>query len=221
MAESINKSEPENKSIRDKAEKAKVALKKGATTAHGVLKTAKSLGVPVPKAALKISGMVANKVRVYGKAQNRTALGIVHAYMEMNPDSTLEDLRGAFPNDLCPDRGAPENFLTVEDAASYNERMSLYFAKPEETLHTGDGQEIAMSQIWSKSSLDRIISAAANYGIEVAKIDKAYETGEAGFSLKYLNGYVPPVRKKKKHHNWWLYFLIIILIAVIIILAIR
>ena len=59
-----------------------------------------------------------NKVRVYGKAQNRTALGIVHAYMVMNPGATLADLRKAFPNDLCPDRGAPENFMTVQDAGS-------------------------------------------------------------------------------------------------------
>ena len=38
---------------------------------------------------------MANKVRVYGKAQNRTALGIVHAYMVMYPQATLEDLRRA------------------------------------------------------------------------------------------------------------------------------
>jgi beta-glucosidase/6-phospho-beta-glucosidase/beta-galactosidase len=48
---------------------------------------------------------VANaKVRVYGKAQNRTALGIVHAYMIMYPHAKLEDLRKAFPNSLNPSR---------------------------------------------------------------------------------------------------------------------
>ena len=40
----------------------------------------------------------ASKVRVYGKAQNRTALGIANAYMVMYPQATLEDLRKAFPN---------------------------------------------------------------------------------------------------------------------------
>ncbi|MBR8730536.1 hypothetical protein IX332_001885 [Porphyromonas levii] len=34
-----------------------------------------------------------SKVRVYGKAQNRTALGIVNAYLVMYPQSTLEDLK--------------------------------------------------------------------------------------------------------------------------------
>ena len=46
------------------------------------------------------------KVRVYGKAQNRTALGIAHAYMVMYPHATLADLRKAFPNSLNPARGS-------------------------------------------------------------------------------------------------------------------
>ena len=33
-----------------------------------------------------------SKVRVYGKAQNRTALGIVNAYLVMYPHATKEDL---------------------------------------------------------------------------------------------------------------------------------
>ena len=37
-----------------------------------------------------------NKIRVYGKAQNRTALGIMHAYLIMHPHATLEDLKKAF-----------------------------------------------------------------------------------------------------------------------------
>ena len=40
---------------------------------------------------------MASKVRVYGKAQNRTALGIVNAYIVMYPHATAEDLNKAFP----------------------------------------------------------------------------------------------------------------------------
>lgn len=47
-----------------------------------------------------------NKVRVYGKAQNRTALGIMHAYMVMYPQTTMEGLQKAFPNELNPDSGS-------------------------------------------------------------------------------------------------------------------
>ena len=43
------------------------------------------------------------RVRVYGKAQNRTALGIMHAYMVMYPQAKLEDLKKAFPKELNPD----------------------------------------------------------------------------------------------------------------------
>ena len=34
-----------------------------------------------------------SKVRVYGKAQNRTALGIMHAYHVMYPNATFEDFQ--------------------------------------------------------------------------------------------------------------------------------
>ena len=38
-----------------------------------------------------------SKVRVYGKAQNRTVLGIVNAYLVMYPHATKADLEKAFP----------------------------------------------------------------------------------------------------------------------------
>ncbi len=162
------------KNINDKIGKAKVFLKKGATTAHGVLKTAKSFGVPVPKAAIRISGMVANKVRVYGKSQSRAALGIAHAYMTMHPDATLEDLHCAFPDDMRLDSDAAELFITARQAAECD--TCQYFAKPEEMLCTGDGQTVAVCQEWSSASFDRLVSVAANYGIEVAKIGETPPT---------------------------------------------
>lgn len=58
---------------------------------------------------------MASKIRVYGKAQNRTVLGLVHAYMTMFPHATLEDLRKAFPNSLNPDKGVAENFIYAEE----------------------------------------------------------------------------------------------------------
>ena len=39
-----------------------------------------------------------SKVRVYGKAQNRTVLGIINAYLVMYPHATKEDLDKAFPS---------------------------------------------------------------------------------------------------------------------------
>ena len=63
---------------------------------------------------------MANKVKVYGKAQNRTALGIAHAYLVMYPHATLEDLRKAFPNNTNPDSGVKELFLPLGEAETFN-----------------------------------------------------------------------------------------------------
>ncbi len=70
-----------------------------------------------------------NKVRVYGKAQNRTALGIVHAYMVMYPYATLVDLRKAFPNKLAVDMGTKfsEIFVCVDDKSISKEDYDTWY----------------------------------------------------------------------------------------------
>ena len=155
-----------------------------------------------------------SKVRVYGKAQNRTALGIVHAYVVMYPHTTLEDLRKAFPNSICPDRGVPENFLPVEEAEKYNEKMSLYFAKPDEVIELQDGSKIALSQVWSKSSFELIVQQGKLYDVEVAEFEKTMKGEKGGYRLEYLNGYVPPVpAAPKKKLPIWLWILLGLIVA--------
>jgi len=154
---------------------------------------------------------MANKVRVYGKAQNRTALGIAHAYVVMYPHATLDDLRKAFPNTICPDSGVSELFLPVEKADSFNTKMSLYFTKPDEVIELQDGSAIALSQVWSKSSFERMVEQGKLYDIEIAEFEKTSHPGQkGGYRLEYLNGYVPPVPDKKKNMRWlWLLLLLI------------
>lgn len=155
---------------------------------------------------------MANKVRVFGKAQNRTALGIVHAYLVMYPHATLEDLRQAFPNSICPDKGVPENFLPLAEALQYNEKMSLYFAKDDEVLNLADGSKVALSQVWSKPSFDRIVAQGGVYDIEVAEFEKTMKGERGGYRLEYLNGYVPPVPAPKKNLTWlWILLALLIL----------
>ena len=154
---------------------------------------------------------MANKVRVYGKAQNRTTLGIMHAYMVMYPHTTLEDIRKSFPNDINPDKGVAEIFLPVEEAEAHNGKMSLYFTKPDEVLTMGDGSRVAVAQVWSKPSFERAIRQGALYDIEIAQFDPAEKgIGKKGsFALEYLNGYVPPVpEEKKKGVPAWVWILI-------------
>ena len=161
---------------------------------------------------------MANKIKVYGKAQNRTSLGIAHAYVVMYPQATLEDLRKAFPNSICPDKGVPENFLPVEEAEKYNEKMSLYFAKPDEVIELQDGTKVALCQVWSKPSFDRMVEHGSLYDIEVAEFEKTMKGEKGGYRLEYLNGYVPPVAVvAKKGLPWWLWLLPALLVAGVVV----
>lgn len=156
---------------------------------------------------------MANKIRVYGKAQNRTSLGIVHAYMVMYPQATLEDLRKAFPNELNPDKGVKENFIDV-DQYEASSNWDGYFKEDGELLTTGDGKKVAVVKMWTKPSFERIISQAKLYDIEIAQFEAA-EKGigkKGGFQLEFLNGYVPPVPSQKKS-KWWLWLILALLLA--------
>lgn len=156
---------------------------------------------------------MANNVKVYGRAQNRTALGIAHAYLVMSPHATLEDLRKAFPNNICPDSGVKELFLPLNEAEGFNTKMSLYFAKPDEVFDLADGSKVAMAQVWSKPSFERMIEQGSLYDIEVAEFEKTAHPGQkGGYRLEYLNGYVPPVLNvKKKKGGAWIWILIALL----------
>lgn len=161
-----------------------------------------------------------NKVRVYGKAQNRTALGITHAYTVMYPHATLADLRKAFPNSICPDSGVKELFLPLAEAETFNTKMSLYFAKPDEVLTLGDGSQVALAQVWSKPSFERMVEQGKLYDVEVAEFEKTAHPGQrGGYRLEYLNGYVPPVPEKKKSLAWLWILLGLIAVGVIIFLC--
>lgn len=160
---------------------------------------------------------MANKIKVYGKAQNRTALGIAHAYVVMYPHATLDDLRKAFPNDVNPDKGVAENFLPVDEAEKFNEKMSLYFAKPDEVIELQDGSKVALAQVWSKPSFERMVEQGKLYDIEVAEFEKTMKGEKGGYRLEYLNGYVPPVPVPvKKGFPWWIWLLLAFVVAGII-----
>ena len=164
---------------------------------------------------------MASKVRVYGKAQNRTALGIMHAYMVMYPQATIEDLRKAFPNELNPDRGVPEIFIYSEEKGTTFD-WDGYFKQDDEVLKTGDGKSVSVVKMWTKPCFERIVEHAKLYDIEVAKFEAADKGGKkGGFRLEYLNGYVPPVPEKKKSLLWLWILLAVLLIAAISVFALR
>ena len=55
-----------------------------------------------------------SKVKVYAKSHNRIALGVINAYLVLYPETTLDDLRKAFPNTINPDCGSKQIFMTLK-----------------------------------------------------------------------------------------------------------
>ncbi|MGN0007264.1 MAG: OmpA family protein [Alistipes sp.] len=166
-----------------------------------------------PAESFEASGLesATAKVRVYGKAQNRTALGVAHAYMAMYPHATLEDLRKAFPNSLNPDSGVKEIFILAKEKGTSVD-WNVYFKGEDEVIFTGDGKKVAMVSMWTKPSFERIIAQARANDIVVAKFEAADKGGKkGGFRLEYLNGYVPSVPKQKK--SLWLVWLLLLLLV--------
>ena len=156
------------------------------------------------------------KIKVYAKAQNRTALGIIHAYMTINPEATLEDLREAFPNSLNPDSGVKENFI-YDNEDGTNANWNGYFKADEELITLCDGKTVAVVSMWTKQSLERIIAQAKNYDIDVEQVDTKVE---GGFRLEYLNGFTPkyPTKKNSKWILWVLLAMALVSLGAFILL---
>ena len=150
----------------------------------------------LPNVKASAADIAGARVRVYGKAQNRTALGIMHAYMVMYPQSKLEDIQKAFPDALNPDSGVKKNFIYAEEKGTTTD-WNGFFKKEEELLTMGDGRKVAVVSMWTKPSFERLVAWAKQYGIIVAEFEAVNKGGEkGGFRLEYLNGYIPPKPKK-------------------------
>ncbi|MBR4775495.1 MAG: OmpA family protein [Bacteroidales bacterium] len=169
-----------------------------------------------PKVKASKEDIAGARVRVYGKAQNRTALGIMHAYMVMYPQAKLEDIRKAFPDSLNPDSGVKKNFVYAEDKGTTAD-WNGFFKAEDELLKMGDGKKVSVVSMWTKDSFERLVAWAKQYGIVVADFEKAAGGGQkGGFRLEYLNGYVPP--KQKKGIAWWVWVLVVAVIALLCLL---
>lgn len=136
-----------------------------------------------------------NKIKVIAAAQNQAALGIIKAYLTIYPDTTLSQLREKFPNDVAPDKGVAQLLVPEHEGIEINENANLilYFTKDSQLIELSDGEKIALSYIWTKSSLHNLLNRVAIDGIEFEQITptEANERNIEGFEIELLNGYNP------------------------------
>lgn len=135
------------------------------------------------------------KIRVHATAQNRTALGIINAYLVLFPESTLDDLNKAFPPDLNKSSHADTILVNVKDAGKFKTEdgestFGKYFLEREdEVVKLKDGTTAALLEKWAKDDFEKIIEHARQYGIEVASFEEATPFERGSFHLEYVNNY--------------------------------
>ncbi len=132
---------------------------------------------------------MASKIKVHGLAQGRTVLGIINAYLVLNPNATKEDLDNAFPSSLNPGHGKS----IFADLAKKDEVKNLehnYFEKDDEAIKLNDGTSLALCEAWPKEAFLKAVEKAKEYGIEVSEFHKTSYPGQKGsFWFEKLNGF--------------------------------
>ena len=151
------------------------------------------------------------KIRVHGKSQSRTALGIINAYLKLYPDSTPADVQQAFPKSLNRKCSAEHLIIPLEETQGYEK---IFFEHEDELIVFKNEEKFALVELWAKDDFIAICEHAKQYGIVAAKKStKPFEKGS--FELEYLDE-----TKEKRKFGWW-WILVLILLLLIIILCCR
>jgi len=115
------------------------------------------------------------KIRVHGKSQSRTALGIINAYLKLHPDATPSEVQEAFPKSLNRRATASNIIVPIEDTVG-NEKM--FFERDCEQIIFKNGERYALVEVWTKDDFLSICEHAKQYGIDAAKeCTKPFEKG--------------------------------------------
>lgn len=130
---------------------------------------------------------------VAAKFQNRLALGMMAAFVALHPMVNAEDLNAQFDmKEICPDAGVSKLFFSesevAQEIADGNEWFAngnAVFAKEDEWLVLGDGEKVALSKMWSASSLQRLKEALAVYGITGEAGVEVDKSAGAGYEISY------------------------------------
>jgi len=121
------------------------------------------------------------KIRVHGKSQSRTALGIINAYLKLNPDATPSEVQQAFPKSL--NRRCPAANLIIP-VSETKENDKSFFEHEYEQVVFKNGERYAFVEVWTKDDFLNICEHAKQYGIEAAKEGtKPFERGSFDLEL--------------------------------------
>jgi outer membrane protein OmpA-like peptidoglycan-associated protein len=123
------------------------------------------------------------KIRVYGKDQNRTALGIINAYLTLNPNASLADLQRAFPYSLNPTGTVKETIVPISEAAG---KPNEFFEKPDELITLKNGQKASLKYLWEKPNFEKIKEHAKQFGIEAVDIAETPPFKEGSYKLELI-----------------------------------
>lgn len=142
------------------------------------------------------------KYIVYGKTQNRTALGIINAYLIAYPNITLSELREAFPSSLNTDSGVGEIFIEAEVGYKATANWQGYLSQEGDLLHLSDGLEVAVTNMWTYQSLKALQLHAEKLGIDSHDdTDFYHSSSDTKASVVKGNGFVILLEKKHKQSS--------------------
>ena len=180
-----------------------------------------------------------------GKAKNRTALGIIDAFLHLYPHATFADLKEAFPDTINPSgpiqvkslfKPTTDRLLGIVHPGSLRKEFEaegidishLFFIEPDPVFKTADGIEVLVVKAWhGDDDLQRLIDRAKEFGIVVKNFEKVKPGERGSYSWDVLNPILvkkiqEPETKKiqepeaKKKFPYWIIILIILLLIPLI-----
>ena len=101
---------------------------------------------------------------IYNKRQ--LVLAIVTHYLQTNPDTTLDQLRQIFPDEIHRRFGV----VALLEKANEMGGAQRYFLNEEQLLQTGDSQTIAVCNQWGIGNINLILEIAKRQGYQVEEL---------------------------------------------------
>jgi len=93
-------------------------------------------------------------------------MSLVTHYLQTNPDTTLDQLRQIFPDEIHRRFGV----VALLEKAKEKGGAKRYFLNEEQLLQTGDNQTIAVCNQWGIGNINLILEIAKRQGYQVEEL---------------------------------------------------